>query len=61
MEKGIVLFSLPLFLILVLQIAVFVLAYYPGTEPVMTASTEVNAPDTTVRIKGTESLSTWRS
>ncbi len=47
MEKVIVLFSVPLFLLIVLLIAVFVLAKYSGTEPAKGSPTEVKAPDTT--------------
>ena len=47
MEKVIVLFSVPLFLIIVLLIAVFVLAHYSGNEQTSkTAPAEVKAPDT---------------
>ncbi len=47
MEKVIVLFSVPLFLLIVLLIVVFVLANYSGNEPAKIASTEVKAADTT--------------
>jgi hypothetical protein len=48
MEKVIVLFSVPIFLFIVLLIAVFVLAHYSGNEQTTkTAPAEVKAPDTT--------------
>jgi hypothetical protein len=47
MEKVIVLFSVPLFLLFVLLIVVFVLANYSGNEPAKTAPAEVKAADTT--------------
>jgi hypothetical protein len=46
MEKVIVLFSVPIFLVIVLLLAVFVLAHYSGNEPAKTAPAEVKAPDT---------------
>ena len=47
MEKVIVLFSVPIFLLVVLLLAVFVLAHYSGNEQTSkTASAEVKAPDT---------------
>ena len=58
MEKIIVLFSIPIFLTLVLLIAIFVLAHYSGDEPAKTAPAEVKAPDTTDTSKGADSLAT---
>jgi hypothetical protein len=47
MEKILVLFSVPIFLLLVLLIAVFVLAKYPGNEQTAkTAPSDMKAPDT---------------
>jgi hypothetical protein len=46
MEKVIVLFSVPIFLLIVLLIAMFVLANYSGTEPAK-GSPEVKVPDKT--------------
>ena len=47
MEKVIVLFSVPIFLLFVLLLAVFVLAHYSGNEQsAKTAPAEVKAPDT---------------
>ena len=40
MEKVIVLFSVPIFLVLVLLIALFVLAHYSGNEPAKGTSTK---------------------
>jgi len=46
MEKILVLFSIPIFLLIVLLIAVFVLAHYSGTEQTAkTAPAEVKTPD----------------
>ncbi len=59
MEKIIVLFSVPIFLILVLLIAVFVLAHYSGDEPTgKTAPAEVKAPDTPETSEGADSVAT---
>ena len=55
MEKVIVLFSVPIFLLIVLLIAVFVLAHYSGTEPAKGPPAEVKAPDTT---EGADSVAT---
>ena len=55
MEFFILMISVPLFLILVLLIAVFVLANYSGNEPVKGSPAEVKAPDTT---EGADSLAT---
>ena len=56
MEKIIVLFSVPIFLLLVLLIAVFVLAHYSGNEQTSkTAPAEVKAPDTS---EGADSIVT---
>jgi hypothetical protein len=46
MEKVIVLFSVPIFLLAVLLIAVFVLAHYSGDEPEKKASVKTNTPST---------------
>jgi hypothetical protein len=46
MEKILVLFSVPIFLVIVLLIVVFVLAKYSGDEPAKTAAVEMKAPDT---------------
>ena len=46
MEKVLVLFSVPIFLVIVLLIVVFVLAKYSGDEPAKTAAVEMKAPDT---------------
>lgn len=58
MEKVIVLFSVPLFLLLVTLIAVFVLANYSGNEPTKTASTEVKTPDSIDTTESTDNLAT---
>ena len=59
MEKIIVLFSVPIFLLLVLLIAVFVLARYSGNEQTaQSAPPEVKAPDTPDRSAGADSLAT---
>ncbi len=59
MEKIIVLFSVPIFLLLVLLIAVFVLAHYSGNEqtakPTPEAVKEADTPDQT---KGADNLAT---
>jgi hypothetical protein len=60
MEKVIVLFSVPIFLVLVLLIALFVLAKYSGNEPAKGTSTkdaptEAKAPDTT---EGADTIAT---
>ena len=59
MEKVIVLFSVPIFLIAVLLIAMFVLARYSGNEQTSkTAPPEVKAPDTPDTSEGADSLTT---
>ncbi len=59
MEKVIVLFSVPIFLVLVLLIAIFVLAHYSGNEQTSkTAPPEVKAPDTPDKTEGADSLAT---
>ena len=59
MEKILVLFSVPIFLLLVLLIAVFVLAHYSGNEQTAkTAPGKVKAPDTPDRSEGADSLAT---
>ncbi len=59
MEKIIVLFSVPIFLLLVLLIAVFVLAHYSGNEQTAKAApAEVKAPDVPDRSEGTDRLAT---
>jgi hypothetical protein len=56
MEKIIVLFSVPIFLLLVLLIAVFVLAHYSGNEQTAKSSpAEAKAPDKT---EGADSVAT---
>ena len=63
MEKVIVLFSVPLFLLFVLLIVLFVLANYSGNEPAKSAPdepaksapTEVKSPDTS---EGADSIAT---
>jgi hypothetical protein len=59
MEKILVLFSIPIFLLVVLLIAVFVLAHYSGDEQnTKTAPAEVKAPDTPDTSAGADSLVT---
>lgn len=59
MEKILVLFSVPIFLLLVLLIAVFVLAHYSGNEQTgKTAPAEVKAPDTLDTSEGADNLAT---
>jgi hypothetical protein len=59
MEKVLVLFSVPLFLFIVLLIAVFVLAHYSGNEQTSkTAPAKVKAPDTPDTSEGADSLAT---
>ena len=59
MEKILVLFSVPIFLTLVLLIAVFVLAHYSGNEQTAkTAPAEVKAPDTPDTSEGADSVAT---
>ena len=59
MEKVIVLFSVPIFLLFVLLLAVFVLAHYSGNEQsAKTAPAEVKAPDTPDTNEGADSLAT---
>ena len=59
MEKVIVLFSVPIFLIAVLLLAVFVLAHYSGNEQTSkTAPAEVKATDTPDTGEGTDSPAT---
>jgi hypothetical protein len=55
MEKVIVLFSVPIFLLIVLLIAAFVLANYSGTEPAKGSPADVKAPDKT---EGADSVTT---
>lgn len=56
MEKVLVLFSVPIFLLIVLLIAVFVLAHYSGTEQTEKAApAEVKDSDKT---ESTDSLAT---
>ena len=45
MEKIIVLFSVPIFLLIVLLIVLFVLANYSGNEPAKGPSAEVKASE----------------
>ena len=57
MEKVIVLFSVPIFLIAVLLLAVFVLAHYSGNEQTSkSAPAEVKAPDSPDTTESTDSL-----
>ena len=59
MEKILVLFSVPIFLLIVLLIAVFVLAKYSGDEQTTkTTPAEVKAPDTPDTNEGADSLAT---
>ena len=59
MEKVLVLFSIPIFLVLVLLIAVFVLAHYSGDEQTTkTAPAEVKAQDTPDTSEGADRLAT---
>ncbi|HXZ05916.1 MAG TPA: hypothetical protein VEH81_13860 [Ktedonobacteraceae bacterium] len=62
MEKILVLFSIPIFLILVLLISVFVLAHYSGDEQtaksVPGTPAEVKAPDTPDTNESADSLAT---
>jgi hypothetical protein len=59
MEKIIVLFSIPIFLLIVLLIAVFVLAHYSGNEQAAkVAPEEVKAPDPPDTSEGADSLAT---
>ena len=59
MEKVIVLFSVPIFLGVVLLLTVFVLAHYSGNEQTSKASpTEVKAPDSPDTTEGTDSQAT---
>ncbi len=59
MEKIIVLFSVPIFLILVLLICVFVLAHYSGDEQTKKAAhAEVKVQDTPDSSEGADSLAT---
>jgi len=56
MEKVIVLFSVPIFLVVVLLLVVFVLAHYSGNEQTSkTAPADPDSPDPT---EGTDSLAT---
>jgi hypothetical protein len=59
MEKIIVLFSVPIFLLLVLLLAVFVLAHYSGDEQTAkNTASEVKVPDTPDTSEGADSLAT---
>ena len=59
MEKVLVLFSVPIFLLIVLLIAVFVLAKYSGDEQTTkTTPAEVKAPDTPDTSEGADSIAT---
>ena len=59
MEKIIVLFSVPIFLILVLLLCVFVLAHYSGDEQTTkTTSAEVKAHDKPDTSEEADSLAT---
>ncbi len=59
MEKIIVLFSVPIFLILVLLLCVFVLAHYSGDEQTKkTVPAEVKVQDTPDTSEGADSMAT---
>ena len=59
MEKVLVLFSVPIFLLIVLLLAVFVLAHYSGNEQTSkTAPAEVKAPDNPDTSEGADSIAT---
>jgi len=59
MEKIIVFFSVPIFLLLVLLIAVFVLAHYSGDEQTTKAApVETKAPEKPEPGEGADSLAT---
>jgi hypothetical protein len=59
MEKVIVLFSVPIFLLAVLLIAVFILAHYSGNEQTSkTAPEDVKAPNTPDTSEGADTLVT---
>ena len=57
MEKVIVLFSVPIFLVIVLLLALFVLAHYSGNEQTSkTAPAEVKASDTPDTSEGADNV-----
>jgi len=59
MEKVLVLFSVPIFLLIVLLLAVFVLAKYSGNEQTSkTAPAELKTPDTPDTSESADSLTT---
>jgi hypothetical protein len=59
MEKVLVLFSVPIFLLIVLLLAIFVLAHYSGNEQTAkTVPAEVKAPDTPDTSEGADSRAT---
>jgi hypothetical protein len=59
MEKILVLFSVPIFLLIVLLLATFVLAHYSGDEQTSkTAPAEVKAPDTPDTSESADRLAT---
>ena len=59
MEKVLVLFSVPIFLLIVLLIAMFVLAHYSGNEQTSkTGPAEVKAPDAPDTSEGADSIAT---
>jgi hypothetical protein len=59
MEKVLVLFSVPIFLLIVLLLAVFVLAKYSGNEQTSkTAPTDVTVSDAPGTSEGADSLAT---
>ena len=59
MEKVLVLFSVPIFLLIVLLLALFVLAKYSGNEQTSnTAPAEVKTTDTPDTSEGADSLTT---
>ena len=59
MEKVLVLFSVPIFLLIVLLLAVFMLSKYSGNEQTSkTARAEVKTPDTPDTSEGADSHTT---
>ena len=59
MEKILVLFSVPIFLVAVLLLSVFVLAHYSGNEQTSKSTPEeVKAPDTPDTSEGADSIAT---
>ena len=56
MEKVLVLFSVPIFLVIVLLLAVFVLAHYSGNEQTSKAAPAEKAPDAPDTSEGGDNL-----